>query len=55
MKIAKMTSEMFGNEQLGFNTYKGAISSTLELSYTEWCMSLLADSLGYKDDAEKIP
>ena len=52
-EIAKMTSEMFGNEQLGFNTYKGAISSTLELSYTEWCMSLLADSLGYKDDAEK--
>ena len=51
--IAKVTSEKFGNQQLGFNTFKGAISSTLELSYTEWCMSLLADSLGYAADAEK--
>jgi predicted alpha-1,2-mannosidase len=51
--IAKTTSEMFGNEQLGFNTFKGAISSTLELSYTEWCMSLFADSLGHVDDAGK--
>jgi predicted alpha-1,2-mannosidase len=51
--IAKATSEMFGNEQLGFNTFKGAISSTLELSYTEWCMSVFADSLGKSEDAEK--
>jgi predicted alpha-1,2-mannosidase len=51
--IAKATSGKFGNEQLGFNTFKGAISSTLELSYTEWCMSLFADSLGHAVDAGK--
>ncbi|MCP4312870.1 MAG: glycoside hydrolase family 92 protein [Bacteroidetes bacterium] len=51
--VAKATSEKFGNEQLGFNTFKGAISSTLELSYTEWCMAQMADSLGYGKDAEK--
>ncbi|MFT7033023.1 MAG: putative alpha-1,2-mannosidase [Cyclobacteriaceae bacterium] len=51
--VAKATSAKFGNEQLGFNTFKGAISSTLELSYTEWCMSIFADSLGHIDDAGK--
>jgi predicted alpha-1,2-mannosidase len=51
--VAKATSEKFGNEQLGFNTFKGAISSTLELSYTEWCMAQLAERLGHAKDAEK--
>ena len=51
---AKTTSELFGNEKLGFNTIKNSpISSTLEYAYTEWCMSVFADSLGKTADAEK--
>jgi len=51
---ARTTSELFGNEQLGFSTIKNSpISSTLEYAYSEWCMSVFADSLGKKEDAEK--
>jgi len=53
-RAARITSEIFGNEQLGFSTIKNSsISSTLEYAYSEWCMSVFADSLGKKEDAEK--
>lgn len=66
-QIALSTSERSGNERLGFSVRSDAfdsgsagyaigdfsISNTLELSYTEWCMSQLAERLGRKEDAEK--
>lgn len=53
-RAALTTSELFGNEQLGFSTIKNSsISSTLEYAYSEWCMSVFADSLGKPGDAEK--
>lgn len=53
-RSARNTSEIFGNEQLGYCAIKNSsISSTLEYAYSEWCMSVFADSLGKKEDAEK--
>lgn len=49
-RFAKNSCEMFGNGDRG---YASSISSTLEYSYFEWCLSQLADSLGKKDDARK--
>ncbi|MEL7600642.1 MAG: GH92 family glycosyl hydrolase [Proteiniphilum sp.] len=66
-EIALRTSERSGNEKLGFAVRSDAIdsgsagyavgnfsiSNTLELSYTEWCMSRLAGMLDHKEDQEK--
>ncbi|MFA5649582.1 MAG: GH92 family glycosyl hydrolase [Proteiniphilum sp.] len=66
-QIALNTSERSGNEKLGFSVRSDAsdsgsagyaigdfsISNTLELSYTEWCMSGLARELGRHEDYEK--
>jgi len=49
-RYAKNTCEKFGNGERGFSN---SISSTLEHSYFEWCLSIFADSLGKKDDATK--
>lgn len=66
-QIALSTSERNGNEEMGFAVRSDAldsgsagyavgefsISNTLELSYTEWCMSQLAKKLDRQDDYEK--
>ncbi len=66
-KTALATCEFSGNEKLGFTVrsndensgYAGyatgefSISNTLELSYTEWCMSQLAKSLENEADYKK--
>lgn len=66
-QIALQTSERSGNEKLGFAVRSDAvesgsagyavgefsISNTLELSYTEWCMSQLAKMTDHKEDHEK--
>ncbi len=66
-EIAINTCERSGNEKLGFNVYcddpnsgsagyatqEFSISNTLELSYTEWCMSQLAKSFNKDDDYKK--
>jgi predicted alpha-1,2-mannosidase len=66
-KIARNTSERSGNEEKGFTVRSDAvdsgsagyaigefsISNTLELSYTEWCMSELAKALNKAEDHEK--
>ncbi len=66
-QIAIKTSERSGNELLGFAVRSDAsdsgsagyavgdfsISNTLELSYTEWCLSQLAEKLGHKEEYEK--
>lgn len=66
-KIANNTSERSGNEEKGFTVRSDAvdsgsagyaigefsISNTLELSYTEWCMSELAKALSKEEDHEK--
>lgn len=49
-RFAKNTCEKFGNGELG---YSNSISSTLEHSYFEWCLSVFADSLNKKEDAAK--
>lgn len=46
---ARNTCEKFGNGERG---YSRSISSTLENAYAEWCLSVLADSLGKNDDAD---
>jgi predicted alpha-1,2-mannosidase len=46
---AKNTCEKFGNGTLGHSKY---ISHTLEHAYSEWCLSVFADSLGKKEDAD---
>ncbi|NQX40846.1 glycoside hydrolase family 92 protein [Pedobacter steynii] len=45
---AKNTCEKFGNGDRG---HSGRISETLEHAYFEWNLSMLADSLGKKEDA----
>lgn len=66
-EIARTTSERSGNEKLGFAIRSDeidsgsagyavgdfSISNTLELSYTEWCMSQLAALLDLTEDQEK--
>ncbi|MDD4459367.1 MAG: GH92 family glycosyl hydrolase [Proteiniphilum sp.] len=66
-EIARHTSERSGNEELGFTVQSDevdsgsagyavgdfSISNTLELSYTEWCMSQLAGMLDLPEDQEK--
>ncbi len=47
-QYAKNNCERYGNGTLGHSKY---ISHTLEHAYSEWCLSVLADSLGKKDDA----
>ena len=49
-RFAKNSCEKFGNGELG---YSNSISSTLEYSYFEWCLSVFADSLNKKEDAAK--
>lgn len=48
--FAKNTSTMFGNSNSG---YSNSISLLLEYAYSDWCMAVLADSLGKKDDASR--
>jgi predicted alpha-1,2-mannosidase len=48
--FARNTCEKFGNGNTG---HSFSISSTLENGYSEWCLSVLADSLGKEDDAAK--
>ena len=45
---AKNSCERSGNGNLG---HSFSISRTLEHAYSEWCLAVLADSLGKKDDA----
>lgn len=66
-EIALHTSERSGNEKAGFAVRSDAIdsgsagyavgnfsiSNTLELSYTEWCMSRLAGMLDHPENYEK--
>lgn len=66
-QIALNTSERSGNGKLGFTVRSDAtdsgsagyaigefsISNTLELSYTEWCMSELARALNKTEDQKK--
>ncbi|MDD4778072.1 MAG: GH92 family glycosyl hydrolase [Fermentimonas sp.] len=66
-EIATNTSERSGNEKLGFAVRSDApdsgsagyaigefaISNTLEMSYTEWCMAQLAKALGQEEDYNK--
>lgn len=47
-QFAVNTCEKFGNGQRG---HSGSISSTLEHAYSEWCLGVLADSLGKSNDA----
>lgn len=47
-QYAKNTCEKFGNGTFGHSKY---ISHTLEHAYSEWCLSVFADSLGKKEDA----
>jgi predicted alpha-1,2-mannosidase len=49
-RFARNSCEKFGNGERG---YSGSISATLEYAYTEWCLAVLADSLGKKEDAAK--
>jgi putative alpha-1,2-mannosidase len=42
-QLSKNSCERFGNGDLG---HSYSISSTLEHAYFEWCLSVLADSLG---------
>jgi predicted alpha-1,2-mannosidase len=49
-RFARNTCDKFGNGERG---HAGSISATLEYAYTEWCLALLADSLGKKEDALK--
>ena len=50
-QYAYNTSGKYGNGKLGYSTDSYAISNTLEYGYTDWCMSVLADSLHKKEDA----
>ncbi len=47
---AKNSCDKFGNGDRG---YSNSISATLEYSYFDWCLSVLADSLNLKADAVK--
>ena len=47
-QYAKNSCEKFGNGAIGHSKY---ISHTLENAYSEWCLSVFADSLGKKEDA----
>jgi predicted alpha-1,2-mannosidase len=46
---AKNSCEKFGNGSRG---YSNSISETLEYAYFDWCLSIFADSLGKRDDAQ---
>lgn len=48
-QYAKNNCERYGNATLGHSKY---ISHTLEHAYSEWCLSVFADSLGKKEDAD---
>ena len=47
-KFAKNNCEKFGNGTKGNSC---SVSLTLEHAYSEWCLAVLADSLGKKEDA----
>lgn len=50
-RYAKNTSSVTGNSSLGYTPEPLGISKTLEYAYGDWCISVLADSLGYGEDA----
>lgn len=52
-RLAKSTSEKFGNSEHGYAPNPYSISKTLEYAYTEWCISRLAEKLNRKEDAAK--
>ncbi len=45
------TSQLFGNDSLGYTPSKLCISHTLEYAYTDWCLAQLAERLGKTEDA----
>jgi len=49
--LAVNTTNKFGNGKYGFTPGNSGISETLEYAYSDWCMSVLANQLGHKDEA----
>ena len=45
------TSQLFGNDSLGYTPSELCISHTLEYAYTDWCLAQLAERLGKTEDA----
>ncbi len=52
-RLAKATSEKFGNSQYGYAVNPDGVSKTLEYAYTEWCMAQLAKQLNHKSDIKE--
>ncbi|MDR3339143.1 MAG: GH92 family glycosyl hydrolase [Candidatus Symbiothrix sp.] len=52
-KYAVLTTEKFGNGNLGYTPGGGMISTTLEHAYNEWCISELARMLGKENDRKE--
>ena len=48
------TSKKFGNDSLGYTGPPFSISNTLEYAYTDWCVALVADGLGKKEEAQRF-
>lgn len=42
LKYGKRTSQMFGNDALGYTSGSFCISHTLEYAYADWCLGMLA-------------
>mgnify|MGYP003374008669 CR=1 FL=1 len=53
-RYAVNTVGKFGNMPLGWTPSGLCISETLEYAYFDWCLSVLADSLGHKNEAERF-
>ncbi|MGV3762801.1 GH92 family glycosyl hydrolase [Parapedobacter sp.] len=53
-QYAVHTSQLFGNDELGYTGPPFSISNTLEYAYTDWCISQLASGLGKQDDAQRF-
>ena len=51
-RYAVNSSEKFGIGESGYIPSGACISETLEYAYFDWCLSVLADSLGKSEDAE---
>ncbi|WP_240768728.1 GH92 family glycosyl hydrolase [Olivibacter sp. XZL3] len=52
-QLAVGSLDKFGNGRLGYTSGNLGISLTLEYAYNDWCLSVLAQQLGKKDDAER--
>ena len=51
-RYAMNTSSETGNAPLGYTPEPLSISRTLEYAYGDWCISVLADSLGHPEESE---